>query len=68
MAKRKRDQQRCTVRFHVKRTTDAIFILEKQFNDKKKLYCAFIDVKKAFDSVSRTYLWYKSIKSGLDGN
>ena len=31
-------------------TTDAIFILkyliEKQLNDKKKLYCAFIDLKK----------------------
>ena len=52
-------------------TTDAIFILkyliEKQLNDKKKLYCAFIDLKKAFDSVSRTALWYKIIKSGLDG-
>ena len=52
-------------------TIDAIFILkyltDKQLQDKKMLYCAFIDLKKAFDSVSRTSLWYKMIKSGIDG-
>ena len=34
---------------------------------KKRLYCAFIDLKKAFDSVSRTSLWFKMVKSGIDG-
>ena len=52
-------------------TIDAIFILkyliDKKLNDKKNLYCAFIDLKKAFDSVSRTSLWYKLIKCGIDG-
>ena len=52
-------------------TNDAIFILkyliDKNLNSKKKLYCAFIDLKKAFDSVSRTSLWYKLIKCGIDG-
>ena len=52
-------------------TTDAIFILkyliDRQLSCKKKLFCAFIDLKKAFDSVSRTALWYKLIKSGIDG-
>ena len=52
-------------------TIDAIFILkyliDKQMQAKKRLYCAFIDLKKAFDSVSRTSLWFKMIKSGIDG-
>ena len=34
---------------------------------KEKLYCAFIDLKKAFDSVSRLGLRYKLIHSGVDG-
>ena len=33
---------------------------------KKKLYCAFVDLKMAFDSVSRLSLWYKMIKCGID--
>ena len=52
-------------------TIDAIFILkyliDRQMQAKKRLYCAFIDMKKAFDSVSRTSLWFKMIKSGIDG-
>ena len=52
-------------------TVDAIFILntliEKHLNSKKQLYCAFIDFKRAFDSVYRNGLWYKLIKSGVDG-
>ena len=37
----------------------------------KKLYCAFIDFKKAFDpfdSISRNKLWYKLISNGINGN
>ena len=52
-------------------TVDAIFILQslinKTINKKKKLYACFIDLKRAFDSVYRNGLWYKMIKSGLDG-
>ena len=52
-------------------TVDAIFILEsfisKTLRDKKKSYCAFVDLKQAFDSVYRNGLWYKMINSGLDG-
>ena len=52
-------------------TSDAIFILkyliDRQLSSKNQLYCAFIDLKKAFDSVSRIALWYKLTKSGIDG-
>ena len=52
-------------------TIDAIFILEsfisKAIREKKKMYCAFVDLKRAFDSVYRMGLWYKMINSGIDG-
>ena len=34
---------------------------------KKKLFCAFIDYKKAFDSVQRGLLWGKLLNSGVNG-
>ena len=50
---------------------DAIFILQslidKKIKNKKKLYCAFVDLKRAFDSVYRNGLWFKLIKNGVDG-
>lgn len=52
-------------------TVDAIFILEsfisKMIRDKKKLYCVFVDLKRAFDSIYRNGLWFKMINSGIDG-
>lgn len=53
-------------------TTDHIFNL-KCLTDPylfrgKKLYCAFIDYKKAFDSVYRVYLWQKLLSNNIDGN
>ena len=33
----------------------------------KKLFCAFVDYKKAFDTVWRSALWHKLIKSGISG-
>ena len=42
-------------------TTDHIFTLmaavQKQFSRDKKLYVAFVDFEKAFDSISRKLLW-----------
>ena len=52
-------------------TIDAVFILkhliDKHIQSREKLYCAFIDLKKAFDSISRVGLWYKLIHAGIDG-
>ena len=52
-------------------TIDAIFILEslirKSLRGKNKLYCAFVDFKRAFDSVYRMGLWFKMTNSGIDG-
>ncbi len=52
-------------------TVDAIFVLhnlvEHCLSTKLRLPCAFIDFKKAFDSVYRNALWFKLFKMGLDG-
>lgn len=52
-------------------TEDAIFMLnpliERHLNNRKRFYCAFIDFKRAFDSVYRNGMWYKLIKSGVNG-
>lgn len=37
-------------------------------NKKKKLYCAFIDFKKAFDSIDHKALWIKLLQHNIDGN
>ena len=51
-------------------TTDAIFVLnaiiQKMLNEKGRLFCAFIDLKKAFDSVYLNGLWYKLYKLGIN--
>ena len=50
---------------------DAIFnlqnFIQKRVKNKKRLYYAFIDLQRAFDSVYRNTLWYKLIKYGVDG-
>jgi hypothetical protein len=52
-------------------TIDNIFVLHMLSDilkqNKKKLYCAFIDFSKAFDKVWRTGLWHKLIKVGIEG-
>ena len=52
-------------------TIDHIFtlhaIIEYYFKKKKKLYCAFIDYRKAFDFVDRASLWSKLLSSGING-
>ena len=50
-------------------TSDNIFVLssliEYLLSKGKKMYCAFIDFKKAFDTVWREGLWQKVFKSGI---
>ena len=53
-------------------TLDHVFLLKNLIdlnvkNGKQKLYCAFIDYKKAFDTVWRSALWHKLVKSGITG-
>ena len=52
-----------------KSTTDAIFVLysivSKMLSSKKKLYCAFLDLEKAFDKINRSFLWQKLIKQSI---
>ena len=51
-------------------TIDAIFILNaivnKVLNSKQRLYCAFIDLKAAFDNIYRNALWFKLHKCGIN--
>ncbi len=52
-------------------TLDHIFslycIIDIFQNKNKRLYCAFVDYRKAFDSVDRSCLWTKLIKFGIQG-
>ena len=52
-------------------TVDAVFILQNLIqhvlNQNKFLYCAFVDLRKAFDSVYRNGLWLKLYKAGISG-
>ena len=52
-------------------TTDHLFtllaLIQKQLLCHKKLYVAFIDFRKAFDSVIRTKVWAILRKNGLKG-
>lgn len=50
-------------------TIDCIFILhsiiQNMLASKRKLYCAFIDYEKAFDSVIHDALWIKLVNTGI---
>ena len=52
-------------------TIDNVFILHSLIshclNEKKQLFAAFVDFKKAFDFVVRDVLWYKLIQMGVRG-
>ena len=52
-------------------TIDHIFTLmsciQKQFSMNRKLYVAFIDFQKAFDSINRQILWAILVKAGVKG-
>ena len=53
-------------------TIDHVFTLlaavQKQFVNNQKLYVAFVDFEKAFDSISRKLLWPVLLKNGINGN
>ena len=42
-------------------------LIELYSHKKKKLYCAFIDYKKAFDSIDRSLLWQKLLSQNVCG-
>ena len=52
-------------------TRDAIFVLHslisKTLREKKRLYCCFVDYRKAFDSIQHNKMWYKLMKYGING-
>ena len=52
-------------------TMDHIFLLKSVIDifrrNKRKLYCCFVDYQKAFDSVWREALWYKTELHGISG-
>ena len=52
-------------------TTDAVFVLhavvQKVLNEKRRLFCAFVDFRKAFDSVYLNGLWFELFKLGING-
>ena len=53
-------------------TVDHIFtiknVIDVFLSKKKKIFCAFIDFKKAFDTVWRSGLWSKLLTCGVTGN
>ena len=53
------------------RTLDHIFLLKSIIDlflwKRKKLFCLFIDYRKAFDTIWRDGLWYKMIKANIGG-
>jgi hypothetical protein len=52
-------------------TLENIFILQclsqALIDSRKKLFCAFLDFKQAFDMVRRESLWYKRMNNGVNG-
>ena len=57
---------------HGHSTLDHIFVLHSlidlYLSKRERVYCAFIDYKKAFDLVNRTSLWSILLKNNVDGN
>ena len=53
-------------------TTDQMFalhcIIDLYLQRKKKLFCTFIDYRKAFDTIQHSLLWEKLLSIGVNGN
>ena len=43
-------------------------IIDIYLQKRKRVYCAFVDYRKAFDLFNRSYLWQKLIAHGINGN
>ena len=56
---------------HAHSTMDHVFtlhcLLDLYLQRRHRLFCAFVDYRKAFDSIQRSLLWEKLLKSGIDG-
>ena len=55
------------------RTEDNLFILKTIhetycMKNGKKIYAAFVDFSKCFDTINRSFLFYKLLKYGITGN
>ena len=52
-------------------TIDHLFVLKSladlYLSKRKRLYCCFVDYKKAFDTINRSTLWSKMLASGISG-
>ena len=52
-------------------TTDHMFtllaLIQKQFSLNRKMYVAFIDFEKAFESINRKLIWTILLKNGIKG-
>lgn len=52
-------------------TVDHIFslkmLIDLYLSKKKRLFCSFIDYRKAFDSINRSALWKKMLDHSIDG-
>ena len=42
-------------------------VIDLLLSRKERLYCAFVDYQKAFDTVNRTHLWSKLLSIGIKG-
>ena len=53
-------------------TNDHIFslhcLVDLYLQKKKRLYCLFVDYRKAFDTIQRSLMWEKLFKIGINGN
>lgn len=53
------------------RTTDHVFVLkgllDLMLKSKRKLFCAMIDFRRAFDTIWRAGLWLKLLRNGITG-
>ena len=53
-------------------TVDHIFnlhgVISHLLNNGKKLYCAFLDFRKAFDYIDSNFLWHKLITLSIRGH
>ena len=52
-------------------TIDHVFVLKSladiYLSKRQRLYCCFVDYKKAFDTINRATLWSKMLSSGISG-